>query len=825
MVPEVNGEGDGGLTDQRGNILEVMGVSGREEGLFFWRLFLWNGPTYDIFIMLPRWVCATGLDYCGGLKGRFSPQRDLGQISKVFPLILGGYGCFEHSWGHLIRKQSMKVFYSAILTLFIASCLILSSLLVKAILRVPENHVQPERGIVLRLGSMSSPDGVMGQAIDRFVEDINRRTGGKVIVKAQADGVDVDHLVSLTAQGELDMVLLPVSELGRRLPGFWLIDFPFYFSSPEENHQFLDGDPGSLLLKKLHTLGLVGLSYWEEGFRQIVANRQVAGPDDLKKMQFGIVPGGFSAGMFSGEGITHKDGKWGSLGENVFDATMDARETLVTKGVLDHLSGGRFEVTLSQHAWQGMVFSLGSKKYRSLPTVELGKIKESVGEVGQWLRQRGDQQRGRLEHDLVDAGVVVHRMVEQVRESWTRKARRLAQGYEEILGAEILSRAEELGMGRKGNSSGRDGWIVGVDADFSSAVSRTGLAIKRGVGLAIEEINGMGGISGKPLRMVAMDNRGSASVGVRNVMRLGQQWGAVAVVAGGTDAVVVDQIPIAKGSKMVVLVPSAATVGLVGGEANRHVFRLAPNEYHGGMTLVDELLHGHTKVALMLENTVTGRGVQTIMTRLLNEKGIKGPMVVWFNVGEKVFMEPLQRMQKEGITAFILGGGPQETRQILTSMEALSYQAKVLAHHGCDGIVPVEKKDRMLPGGTYDFIQTYSLDLPWGRTPMGEALRTRYLGLFRAQTIGYFPDPSVTAQAYDLTLLLGQAMMRSPERIGEGLELAMERLEAYPGAVKDYVWPFSPMRHEGLSPDDVFMAQFNIEGMLVPYKKVGHDKK
>ncbi|MBF0631919.1 MAG: TRAP transporter substrate-binding protein DctP [Magnetococcales bacterium] len=717
----------------------------------------------------------------------------------------------------------MKPLQAWVIGILLASCLVYSGVLAWHLGWNTELAViAPVEPLRLRLGVPELRDGVMQQAVERFVREVERHSQGRVIVTVMETGSlsEAEQLISLARMGQREMVLLPLSMLGQLLPGFRIMDVPFLFSSPQSLHQFLDGETGRLLLQQMVPLDLVGLSFWEEGFRQMVGRRAVDAPDDLKKMRFGVVPGGFSSNMFAGYGAIPVEGRVASGGEHRFSDKVDGWETLLTRSVLDQKGDQPLFVTLSHHGWQGAVLAMGGQGYHSLPVNIFPIIRSSAQEVMLWTRKQSGLQLQRMEQAMTENKVTVQRMTGPTRGSWMLRARKWVQGYEETLGPGLLAAMGELEMERAGGAAGNNGWIIGLDADLSGSLSGAGLAIKRGVQLAIDEINASGGVLGKPLNLIVTDNRGSVALGVANAMRLGQKWGAVALVAGGNDPVIAEQVPVTKNQKMLLLVPWGRSVEWMGNSRDddverRHVFRLAANEYQGSMVLFDDLVHTPGKIALMLENTGNGRNFRAIMIELFKDHSREKPAVVWFNVGQKVFLDPLSQLQEAGVTSLLLMAGPEETRYIRANMETLAFKARILAFQG-DPVTRAGENGISLNQGD-SFLQTFSLDLQWDRTPVGDALRKRYWNLFEAPPANHIPNPSATAQAYDLVFLLAKALQRVPEgRGGTGLDVAMERLEAHQGAIKNYSWPFSHIRHEGLAPSDVILVQFNDEGMLVP---------
>lgn len=74
--------------------------------------------------------------------------------------------------------------------------------------------------------------------------------------------------------------------------------------------------------------------------------------------------------------------------------------------------------------------------------------------------------------------------------------------------------------------------VIGVDADLSAVAVDGGVAISRGVELAVEEINAQGGVLGRPLKLVTKDHRGNPARGIHNLKQYSENPDLLAVVGG-----------------------------------------------------------------------------------------------------------------------------------------------------------------------------------------------------------------------------------------------------------------------------------------------------
>jgi C4-dicarboxylate-binding protein DctP len=69
---------------------------------------------------------------------------------------------------------------------------------------------------------------------------------------------------------------------------FEAFDIPFLFPDKQSLHAVTEGRTGRSLLRKLEPKGIVGLAYWDNGFKVISANRQIKTPADLRGLKFRI---------------------------------------------------------------------------------------------------------------------------------------------------------------------------------------------------------------------------------------------------------------------------------------------------------------------------------------------------------------------------------------------------------------------------------------------------------------------------------------------------------------------------------------------------------
>lgn len=148
-----------------------------------------------------------------------------------------------------------------------------------------------QQPIVIRFSHAVAPDTPKGKAAERFRQLAEERTKGRVRVEIFPNSIrhsDRDELEAL----QLDAVQMLAPSLSKFGPlgvrEFEVFDLPYIFPNRETLYRVMDGDIGRRLFAKLESRGILGLAYWDNGFKQMSANKPLRMPEDYKGLKFRI---------------------------------------------------------------------------------------------------------------------------------------------------------------------------------------------------------------------------------------------------------------------------------------------------------------------------------------------------------------------------------------------------------------------------------------------------------------------------------------------------------------------------------------------------------
>jgi tripartite ATP-independent transporter DctP family solute receptor len=129
--------------------------------------------------------------------------------------------------------------------------------------------------------------------MERFAELVAAKSGGKMKIAMFPGGVLGSDQANVSALqgGTLEMVVLNSGILASQVKEFGVYDFPFMFANAKEADAVGDGPFGRMMHAKLAEKGIVGLAYWELGFRAITNSRRpINKVDDIAGLKLRVIP-------------------------------------------------------------------------------------------------------------------------------------------------------------------------------------------------------------------------------------------------------------------------------------------------------------------------------------------------------------------------------------------------------------------------------------------------------------------------------------------------------------------------------------------------------
>ena len=278
--------------------------------------------------------------------------------------------------------------------------------------------------------------------------------------------------------------------------------------------------------------------------------------------------------------------------------------------------------------------------------------------------------------------------------------------------AEIGSDQTEITPVVASTESSSGEFIIGLDADMTSGSAKSGEAIRRGVDLALDEINRTGGLLGKSVKLEVRDHRGNPDRGVDNILEFSDMPNLLAVVGGIHTPVATKELSVIHEKEIVYLGPWAAGTQVVSNGYNPNfVFRVSVRDEYAGGFLVDcALKRKLNKMGLLLERTAWGRSNETAIIDALSRKGMEPTAVGWFNWGERKMAAQISELLDKGSEVILLVSNPLEGAEVVRTLADMeeSRRVPIISHWGISAGDFFDVAGESLNKVDISFIQSFS---------------------------------------------------------------------------------------------------------------------
>lgn len=304
-----------------------------------------------------------------------------------------------------------------------------------------------ERTIRMSTANNKGHPQVMGA--ERFAELVAEKSGGKIEVKLFAGGTlgnDVT-MISALQGGTLEMTVPDTSTLVNidGLQPFGLINLPFLLESGEQADALLDGPFGEKLLAKLPDKGLVGLGFWENGFRQVTNSRRaIATAEDFSGLKLRVIQNPLFIETFSALGASAQPMPFPEVYTALETGVVDGQENPLATILASKFYEVQDYTVMSNHIYSVWALLMGKKFWDKLSPDEQQLItaaaKEATAFERETIRAFATEARAELESEGMEITELPEAEVAKLREMtkpvWDQFTQQFGQAEaEEMLAA------------------------------------------------------------------------------------------------------------------------------------------------------------------------------------------------------------------------------------------------------------------------------------------------------------------------------------------------------------------------------------------------------
>jgi C4-dicarboxylate-binding protein DctP len=242
--------------------------------------------------------------------------------------------------------------------------------------------------IILKFSHVVASDTPKGKAAEKFKELAEKYTNGKVKVEVYPNSTlykDKEELEALQL-GAVQMLAPSNSKFGPiGIKEFEVFDLPYILPDLTSLRKVTDGPLGAKLLKLLDAKGMTGLAYWDNGFKQMSANKKLIDPSDYKGLKFRIQSSKVLEAQFRALGAIPQVMAFSDVYQALQTGVVDGQENTWSNIYTQKMHEVQKYMTVTNHGYIGYVVVVNKKFWDGLPAdtrTQLDKAMKEATEYG-----------------------------------------------------------------------------------------------------------------------------------------------------------------------------------------------------------------------------------------------------------------------------------------------------------------------------------------------------------------------------------------------------------------------------------------------------------
>ncbi len=274
-----------------------------------------------------------------------------------------------------------------------------------------EETAQEEKKVIeMRLGHYVPGDHAGNLAALMFAENVEKRTNGAIHVTVYPANElgNPDELLEANILGAIDMSLPTQGQLDKYSKKFAAVMLPFVFRDYDHAHKVLDGPFMDWVKADIEEQGLIFLSNWEYGFRNLTNSvRPINSPDDVKGLKIRTPPEIQLEAAMSAAGANVTKISFSELYLSLTQNVVDGQENPLSVIYFYKLYEAQKYLALTRHVYNSMVHVMSKKVYDKLTAEQQQIIREESQKAGNFMRDQIMSQESDLIEKLKEKGMVV----------------------------------------------------------------------------------------------------------------------------------------------------------------------------------------------------------------------------------------------------------------------------------------------------------------------------------------------------------------------------------------------------------------------------------
>lgn len=297
--------------------------------------------------------------------------------------------------------------------------------------------------IVIKFSHVVAKDTPKGKGAEKFKELAEAATKGKVKIEIYPNSTlykDKEELEALQL-GAVQMLAPSLAKFGPLgVKEFELFDLPFIFPDKKALTKVTEGPIGRDLLKKLETKGILGLAYWDNGFKMMSSNRPMHVPADMKGLKMRIQASKVLDEQMRVLGANPQVMAFSEVYQALQTGVVDGAENPPSNLYTQKMHEVQKHLTVTNHGYIGYAVIVNKKFWDKLPPDVRSQLEGAMREASKYANTIAQQENDRALEAVKKAGTTtVYMPTEKEKAAWYAALLPVQKTMEDRIGRELIA--------------------------------------------------------------------------------------------------------------------------------------------------------------------------------------------------------------------------------------------------------------------------------------------------------------------------------------------------------------------------------------------------
>jgi C4-dicarboxylate-binding protein DctP len=299
-----------------------------------------------------------------------------------------------------------------------------------------------QQPVVIKFSHVVAVDTPKGKGAEFFKKLVEERTRGAVKIEVYPnsqlykDGEEMEAL-QLGSVHMLAPSLAKFGPLGVR--EFEVFDLPYMFDNYDELHKVTEGQVGKLLFDKLGSKGIVGLAYWDNGFKVMSANKPLHLPANFKGMKMRIQSSKVIEAQMRALGAIPQVMAFSEVYQALQTGVVDGTENPPSNFATQKMYEVQKYLTVSDHGYLGYAVIVNKKFWDALPAATRGTLEGAMKDATKFANDIAKKENDAAMALVKQSGrTEIYTPTGAERSAWKKTLTPVHREMESRIGAEII---------------------------------------------------------------------------------------------------------------------------------------------------------------------------------------------------------------------------------------------------------------------------------------------------------------------------------------------------------------------------------------------------